>query len=113
MSYYLLYPETGRPPLPTEKPANVIAVYRGSQYIDAVLWSRLKAIWEYAPRSAAAILYHPEDKYDQSTERVDRSTAERAAPAFAATPLPTEDELAAMCQEGRRILMNNQQQTTT
>ena len=84
---------------PTEAPLNLIAVALTSGPNQAVVWDHQTAEWTFQPGVAAAVLYaHPER---HRTRVVDRATAEREVTRFATKPLPTEEELTAICRAGR------------
>ena len=97
--YHLMYRMGNRdtePIGPTEAPVNLIAVGISTGPLPAVAWNRPTTTWTFRPDAAAAILYANPDSH--RTRRVDRATAEREALRFATTPLPTEEELTAICR---------------
>jgi hypothetical protein len=88
-----------RPIGPTEAPVNLIAVARTTGPTMAVIWEYPTKTWAFRPDVAAAVLYANPERH--RTRLVDRTTAEREALRFATTPLPTEEELTAICRAGR------------
>lgn len=83
---------------PTEAPLNPIAVARTSGPNQAVVWDYDEKDWTFQPGVAAAVLYaNPEE---HRTRHVDRATAEREVMRFAMRPLPSEEELTAICRAG-------------
>ena len=84
---------------PTEAPLNLIAVARTSGPNQAVVWDYPTEQWTFQPGMAAAVLYANPERH--RTRHVDRATAEREVMRFATKPLPTEEELTAICRAGR------------
>ena len=88
-----------RPIGPTEAPLNVIAVARTTGPTLAVIWDYPTKTWKFGADVAAAVLYANPERH--RTRLVDRATAEREAPRFATTPLPTEQQLTEICRAAR------------
>jgi hypothetical protein len=84
---------------PTEAPLNLIMVARSTGPTMAVVWDYETQEWTFQPGVAAAVLYANPERH--RTRRVDRETAEREVTRFATKPLPTEEELTAICRAGR------------
>lgn len=66
----------------------------------AVLWHASRERWMFAPGLAIDIMF--EDDFQDQLTFVDRITAEDYASASLRQPLPTVDELRALCDEGVR-----------
>jgi hypothetical protein len=69
--------------------------------LEAVMWSVPEQTWIYAPGIAAGILF--DDQYLDRTRNVDREAAERIAADTLLTELPSETDLQALIDEGRRM----------
>jgi len=80
-----------------------ILAYRFSaeRILQAVMWHARRKIWMFAP--GIAVGYLNDDKYMDRAKEVDRLTAERIAREELRTELPSEETLAAMCEEGERM----------
>jgi hypothetical protein len=83
----------------TEAPVNVIVVAQTTGPTMAVTWEYYTKAWKFRPDVAAAVLYANPERH--RTRLTDRVTAEREATRFATRPLPTEEELTAICRAGR------------
>ena len=66
--------------------------------LRAVVWSARREGWIFAPAPAARMLY--DDRNFDRTQDIDRTEAEKIALTVFRTPLPDEDTLERMCDEG-------------
>ena len=69
--------------------------------LQAVMWAAHRKIWMFAPAIAVQFIYDPE--VTDRAKEIDRPTAERVAREELRTELPSEETLAAMCEEGERM----------
>ena len=75
--------------------------YSEKRLLQAVMWHVRRKIWMYAP--AIAVGYLNDTGYMDRITEIDRPTAERIARQKLGTDLPSEETLAAMCEEGDRM----------
>ena len=85
----------------TDEVGSVMA-YRFSEkrILQAVLWHARRKMWMFAP--AIGIGFLNDFEYMDRTQEVDRPAAERVARNLG-IELPSEETLAAMCEEGERM----------
>lgn len=74
---------------------------RSTAPLRAVMWSAPRKAWIYAPQQAGTFLRDP--NYRERIRQVNRAEAERIAQESLLSPLPTEQTLLRMLEEGQRM----------
>src|SRR5689334_18618496 len=83
---------------PTATPTGLICNEYSRGPFRAVIWDHFEKKWSFRPRAAAPFLFDFE-KMDRST-KISRAEAEKLALERFGVPLPSEEELHRICEEG-------------
>jgi hypothetical protein len=92
--YWAIYGKAGR----TSPATGLICNEYSRGPFRAVIWDHFERRWAFNPRAAAPFLFDFE-KMDRST-KISRAEAEKLALETFGVPLPSEEELHRICEEG-------------